>query len=115
MMIAVHPDTCALYWVGAGRNESRDCRCGANKMGCIDISGINVERNEDKILVSMLNPAEPVVRRWPEAATCLIDCASRLEPTADKNATAVSNASWRTFTSPLQYETGSLFQKTNAP
>jgi len=90
-------------------------------MGCIDISGVNVERNEDKILVSMsrswsmLNPAEAVVRRFPDAATCRVDCATRLEPAADKNATAASHASWRTFTSPLQYETGSLFQKTNAP
>jgi len=31
-----------------GRNEGRDCRCGANKMGCIDVNGVNVERNADK-------------------------------------------------------------------
>jgi len=32
----------------AGRKESRDCRCGANKMGCVDVNGVNVERNVDK-------------------------------------------------------------------
>jgi len=74
-----------------------------------------------KILVSMsrswsmLTPVEAVIRRWPEAVTCRVDCSSRLDSTADKNTTAVSTAAWGTFTPPLQYETGSLFQKTNAP
>ena len=55
----------------AGRNESRDCRCSANKIGCVDVNGVNVERNADssgnlKIWVtmprwSMMIPVEDVI------------------------------------------------------
>jgi len=30
------------------RNESRECRCDASKMGWVDVSGVNVERNVDR-------------------------------------------------------------------
>ena len=43
-----HPTVGVGLQSTGGRNESKDWRCGVNRMGCVNVSGVNMERNVDR-------------------------------------------------------------------
>ena len=86
--------------MSVGIVDAVQIKCGTLTLAASTLGGMKTSNGNLNILVStsrtwsMLTPAEVVIRCWPEAVTCQVDCASRLKPAADRNDTAASNAAW---------------------